>query len=79
MSYNQIAMSAPPSVPDPFLDAPLPDSREMCHSQGKVFVHMREGDEEHIWAEWPDGTLDCRHIEKGDRAPATVERRNRGN
>ena len=37
----------------------------MCHSQGKVFVYMLEGDEKHIWAEWPDGTLDCRHIEKG--------------
>ena len=37
----------------------------MCHSQGKVFVHMREGDREHVWAEWPDGTLDRRHIETG--------------
>ena len=58
-------MSEAPPVPDPFLDAPLPDSRQMCHSQGKVFVHMREGDTEHIWAEWPDGTLDRRHIETG--------------
>lgn len=58
-------MSAAPPVPDPFLDAPLPDSRQMCHRQGKVFVHMREGDKEHIWAEWPDGTLECRHIESG--------------
>ena len=37
----------------------------MCHSQGKVYVYMREGDDEHVWAEWPDGTMDCRHRESG--------------
>ena len=26
---------------------------------------MREGDEEHIWAEWPGGTLDRRHRKTG--------------
>ena len=50
---------------DPLFDGPLPDAREMCFAQGKVFVHMNEGDHEHIWAEWPDGTIDRHNIEKG--------------
>ena len=37
----------------------------MCFVQGKVFVHMNEGDPKHVWAEWPDGTIDCHNIEEG--------------
>ena len=58
---------------DALLDAPLPDSREMCFAQGKAFVYMREGDDEHIWAELPDGTIDCHHIEKRHGAPGTSD------
>lgn len=50
---------------DPLLDAPLPDAREMCFAQGKAFVYMRDGDDQHVWAELPDGTINCHHIEKG--------------
>ena len=50
---------------DPLFDAPLPDPREMCFAQGKVFVHMNEGDATHVWAEWPDGTIDCHNFEEG--------------
>lgn len=52
-------------TPHPLLIAPLPDSRRMCFEQGKALVCMREGDDEHIFTEWADGTVDREHITTG--------------
>ena len=52
------------------MKAPLPDSREMCFAQGKAMVYMRRGDDEHIYTEWADGTMDKEHLATG----ATVRR-----
>ena len=39
-------------------NAPLPDPREMCLSQGKAFVCVGDGEPEHIRIELPDGTIE---------------------
>ena len=36
-------MAIPPPVPDSFLDAPLPDSREMCNSAGTALESSQSG------------------------------------
>ena len=46
-------------------NAPLPDSREMCHSQGKAFVCVGDGEPEHIRIELPDGTIERKRIASG--------------
>ena len=56
--------------PHPLLTAPLPDSRQMCFDQGKAMVYMRTGDDEHIFTEWANGTVDREHIATG----ATIRR-----
>ncbi|MYA30633.1 MAG: hypothetical protein F4Y31_05295 [Gammaproteobacteria bacterium] len=47
---------------DALFDAPLPDPRDLCRAQGKAFVHMREDDDEHVYSELPDGTVELRRI-----------------
>ena len=46
-------------------NAPLPDPREMCLSQGKAFVCVGDGEPEHIRIELPDGTVERKHIPTG--------------
>ena len=53
------------ATPLTLLAAPLPDSREMCFDQGKAMVYMRSGDDEHIFTEWANGTVDREHIASG--------------
>ncbi|MCY3815854.1 MAG: hypothetical protein OXG59_06130 [Gammaproteobacteria bacterium] len=53
------------ATPHSLLNAPLPDSRQMCFEQGKALVYMRAGDDEHIFTEWANGTLDREHIATG--------------
>ena len=52
----------PPVEQDPWPDYPATgtreDSRQMCFSQGKAFVHMPRGDQSRILTEWPNGVVD---------------------
>lgn len=58
------------NTPHSLMTAPLPDARRMCFEQGKALVCMRPGDNEHIFTEWEDGTVDREHIATG----ATIRR-----